>query len=111
MNIPLKVTLSSLLLFSLFVVDPVVAGDEHDHYRPSETNASGDPSQEAMTAAAAKDLVTGKLPGQTAAVGFKHYAGYVTVNKTNGRALFYWFFESLTLPREKPLLLWLNGGN
>ncbi|VFQ89535.1 unnamed protein product [Cuscuta campestris] len=63
-----------------------------------------------MTAAAAKDLVTGKLPGQTAAVGFKHYAGYVTVNKTNGRALFYWFFESLTLPREKPLLLWLNGG-
>ncbi|XP_058750835.1 serine carboxypeptidase-like 32 [Vicia villosa] len=54
------------------------------------------------------DLVT-NLPGQPP-VYFKHYAGYVNVNETNGRSLFYWFFEALTEPENKPLLLWLNGG-
>ncbi|XP_052205687.1 serine carboxypeptidase-like 34 [Diospyros lotus] len=50
-----------------------------------------------------------KLPGQPQ-VGFKQYAGYVTVNQSHGRALFYWFFEATTQPERKPLLLWLNGG-
>ncbi|KAL9321244.1 hypothetical protein ACSQ67_013083 [Phaseolus vulgaris] len=54
------------------------------------------------------DLVT-NLPGQPP-VDFQHYAGYVTVNQTNGRALFYWFFEAITKPQHKPLVLWLNGG-
>lgn len=54
------------------------------------------------------DLVVG-LPGQPL-VNFRHYAGYVTVNKRNGRALFYWFFEATHKPAKKPLLLWLNGG-
>ncbi|KDP20921.1 hypothetical protein JCGZ_21392 [Jatropha curcas] len=54
-------------------------------------------------------LVT-NLPGQPAGVNFSHYAGYVTVNEKNGRALFYWFFEATTRPDEKPLMLWLNGG-
>jgi len=54
------------------------------------------------------DLVT-NLPGQPP-VDFQHYAGYVTVNETNGRALFYWFFEAMTKPEDKPLVLWLNGG-
>ncbi|KAH6837878.1 serine carboxypeptidase-like 34 [Perilla frutescens var. hirtella] len=49
------------------------------------------------------------LPGQPP-VSFKQYAGYVTVNATHGRALFYWFFEATTNPHNKPLLLWLNGG-
>ncbi|KAF3322310.1 serine carboxypeptidase-like 34 [Carex littledalei] len=51
----------------------------------------------------------GKLPGQPP-VDFKQYAGYVTVNKTHGRALFYWFFEAMSNPEKKPVLLWLNGG-
>lgn len=55
-----------------------------------------------------QDLVM-DLPGQPD-VGFLHYAGYVTVNKKNGRALFYWFFEASSHPDEKPLVLWLNGG-
>ncbi|GKV49613.1 hypothetical protein SLEP1_g56354 [Rubroshorea leprosula] len=55
-----------------------------------------------------EDIVT-KLPGQPA-VDFRHYAGYVTVNEKNGRALFYWFYEATTRPDEKPLVLWLNGG-
>ncbi|KAK9663830.1 hypothetical protein RND81_14G001200 [Saponaria officinalis] len=54
------------------------------------------------------DRVVG-LPGQPQ-VGFKHYAGYVTVNETHGRALFYWFFEAVDKPHNKPLVLWLNGG-
>lgn len=53
-------------------------------------------------------LVT-ELPGQPP-VNFKHYAGHVTVNEENGRALFYWFFEATTQPELKPLVLWLNGG-
>ncbi|EEF40892.1 serine carboxypeptidase-like 31 isoform X2 [Ricinus communis] len=53
-------------------------------------------------------LVT-NLPGQPA-VDFRQYAGYVTVNEKNGRALFYWFYEATTHPDEKPLVLWLNGG-
>ncbi|GLT49967.1 hypothetical protein SLA2020_234870 [Shorea laevis] len=54
------------------------------------------------------DQVT-HLPGQPS-VKFKHYAGYVTVNETHGRALFYWFFEATHKPEEQPVLLWLNGG-
>ncbi|XP_059448683.1 serine carboxypeptidase-like 34 [Corylus avellana] len=50
-----------------------------------------------------------KLPGQPP-VNFRHYAGYVTVNESHGRALFYWFFEATQTPQRKPLLLWLNGG-
>ncbi|KAL8120519.1 serine carboxypeptidase-like 34 [Apium graveolens] len=51
----------------------------------------------------------GRLPGQPA-VSFKQYSGYVTVNESHGRALFYWFFEATESPENKPLLLWLNGG-
>lgn len=50
-----------------------------------------------------------ELPGQPP-VKFRQYAGYVTVNETHGRALFYWFFEATHNPSNKPLLLWLNGG-
>ncbi|WVZ03196.1 hypothetical protein V8G54_024002 [Vigna mungo] len=49
-----------------------------------------------------------RLPGQPP-VKFKQYAGYITVNETHGRALFYWFFEATFKPEEKPVLLWLNG--
>ncbi|XP_026397797.1 serine carboxypeptidase-like 34 [Papaver somniferum] len=46
-----------------------------------------------------------RLPGQPP-VKFRQYAGYVTVDESHGKALFYWFFEVF----EKPLVLWLNGG-
>ncbi|RWW81301.1 hypothetical protein BHE74_00010322 [Ensete ventricosum] len=48
------------------------------------------------------------LPGQPP-VDFRQYAGYVTVNESHGRALFYWFFEATHHVEKKPLLLWLNG--
>lgn len=55
------------------------------------------------------DLVT-NLPGQNFNVDFAQYAGYVTVNEENGRALFYWLTEATQDPASKPLVLWLNGG-
>ncbi|PON34934.1 Serine carboxypeptidase-like [Parasponia andersonii] len=49
------------------------------------------------------------LPGQPP-VKFRQYSGYVTVDESKGKALFYWFFEATHKPADKPLLLWLNGG-
>ncbi|CAN4080596.1 unnamed protein product [Withania somnifera] len=49
-----------------------------------------------------------RLPGQPL-VKFKQYGGYVTVNKSAGRALFYYFVEAKN-SKSLPLLLWLNGG-
>ncbi|KAH7688262.1 Peptidase S10 serine carboxypeptidase protein [Dioscorea alata] len=36
--------------------------------------------------------------------------GKPNVNFEFGRSLFFWFFEAVDKPEEKPLLLWLNGG-
>ncbi|KAG6482410.1 hypothetical protein ZIOFF_059041 [Zingiber officinale] len=51
-----------------------------------------------------------RLPGQPADLHFDQYAGYVTVDKPNGRALFYYFAEAAENSGSKPLVLWLNGG-
>ncbi|XBI63596.1 hypothetical protein VPH35_043974 [Triticum aestivum] len=55
------------------------------------------------------DLVEA-LPGQPAGLGVRQFSGYVTVNQTHGRALFYWFFEATHDVSNKPLVLYLNGG-
>nr|GME02036.1 serine carboxypeptidase-like 33 [Ipomoea batatas] len=52
----------------------------------------------------------GYLPGQPSAPLLTHFSGYITVNQSHGRALFYWFFEAQSQPSTKPLVLWLNGG-
>ncbi|KAG0496355.1 hypothetical protein HPP92_001046 [Vanilla planifolia] len=49
------------------------------------------------------------LPGQPT-VNFNQYSGYVTVNVTAGRALFYWLIEAPADVQPAPLVLWLNGG-
>jgi len=55
------------------------------------------------------------LPGQphiAAAGAFNLYAGNVTVDIVEGRDLFYVFAEcSNDTAGNKPLVLWLNGGN
>lgn len=56
-----------------------------------------------------RDRIT-RLPGQPENVTFSQYSGYVTVDATAGKALFYWLIESPTAGRSKPLVLWLNGG-
>ncbi|KAI3734781.1 hypothetical protein L6452_14260 [Arctium lappa] len=53
------------------------------------------------------------LPGQPANVSFDQYSGYITVDKKQGRALFYWLVEVPITngpASSKPLVLWLNGG-
>jgi serine carboxypeptidase-like clade 2 len=49
------------------------------------------------------------LPGQPK-VEFSQYGGYVTVDKSAGRALYYYFVEAQHSKESSPLLLWLNGG-
>ncbi|KAG9134200.1 hypothetical protein Leryth_023203 [Lithospermum erythrorhizon] len=91
------VLVAPLLLFAVFGLEPV-AGSRHWSW-------SNEKKPHSLTM---QDVVI-DLPGQPS-VSFLHYAGYVTVNQENGRALFYWFYEATTLPEEKPLVLWLNGG-
>ncbi|KAK7341090.1 hypothetical protein VNO80_24014 [Phaseolus coccineus] len=55
-----------------------------------------------------KDRI-GRLPGQPQ-VSFSQYGGYVTVDKTAGRAFYYYFVEAQRSKHTLPLLLWLNGG-
>ncbi|KAI3425589.1 Carboxypeptidase [Psidium guajava] len=50
-----------------------------------------------------------RLPGQPP-IDFDHYGGYVTVDESAGRALFYYFAEARRNKSRMPLLLWLNGG-
>ncbi|KAG6769081.1 hypothetical protein POTOM_024697 [Populus tomentosa] len=49
------------------------------------------------------------LPGQPT-VSFQQYAGYITIDEQQKRALFYYFAEAEIDPATKPLVLWLNGG-
>ncbi|PVF96556.1 peptidase S10, serine carboxypeptidase [Serendipita vermifera] len=38
----------------------------------------------------------------------KQHSGYLDV--TDGKHLFFWYFEARESPEDKPLVLWLNGG-
>ncbi|KAJ4843427.1 hypothetical protein Tsubulata_011685 [Turnera subulata] len=49
------------------------------------------------------------LPGQPR-VNFSQYGGYITVDKSAGRAFYYYFVEAEHSKESLPLLLWLNGG-
>lgn len=74
------------------------SGSQRTHYSGSD--------QSSLKAA---DKITA-LPGQPEGVDFDQYAGYVTVDEKNGRALFYYFVEAPYGASTKPLVLWLNGG-
>ncbi|KAJ9552441.1 hypothetical protein OSB04_016486 [Centaurea solstitialis] len=78
-----------------------VLDDSIDEYSPVYIGA-----QEGM---AQLDKIS-TLPGQPEGVDFDQYSGYVTVDPSAGRALFYYFVESPTDSSTKPLVLWLNGG-
>jgi len=62
-------------------------------------SVSCDPSSDKIT----------NLPGLPP-INFTHYAGYITVDPSHGRQLFYWFVESQRDPANDKLVLWLNGG-
>ncbi|KAL3682548.1 hypothetical protein R1sor_000570 [Riccia sorocarpa] len=51
-----------------------------------------------------------ELPGAPP-YSFAMHSGYITVDESHGRALFYWFVEAdVEDPTTVPLTLWLNGG-
>ncbi|XAR72882.1 Carboxypeptidase D [Bertholletia excelsa] len=56
------------------------------------------------------DLIANGLPGQPLGRTFKQYAGYVNVEESKGRSLFYYFVEAVDNCSSRPLVLWLNGG-
>ncbi|KAG0487626.1 hypothetical protein HPP92_009721 [Vanilla planifolia] len=60
--------------------------------------------------AAQEGALISHLPGFNGNFPSKHYAGYVTVDESHGRHLFYYFVESEGNPAKDPLVLWLNGG-
>jgi serine carboxypeptidase-like clade 2 len=66
----------------------------------------------ARTPEAQADLIT-DLPGFNASewpTQWDQYAGYVTVDSTAGRKLFYWLQESQDAnSASQPLVLWQNG--
>jgi len=50
-----------------------------------------------------------RFPGHPP-VNFSQYGGYVTVNQSAGRAIFYYFAEAQQFKDTSPLLLWISGG-
>lgn len=50
------------------------------------------------------------LPGWSNTQNWSMYSGYITVNATAGRSLFFWFVESANNPKTDPLVAWTNGG-
>jgi len=62
----------------------------------------------AVVAGQNPDLIT-YLPGAPN-VTFNQYSGYIVVNESHGRNMFYWFVESQNKPATDPVVLWLNGG-
>ncbi|CAL9246711.1 unnamed protein product [Arabidopsis halleri] len=70
----------------------------------SPQNTSGVNQQEQKE----RDLIE-NLPGQPS-VSFRQYGGYVTVNESAGRSLYYYFVEATENKKSSPLVLWLNGG-
>lgn len=61
-----------------------------------------------------KDRIV-ELPGQPPNVKFSQFSGYITVDESDGRNLFYWLIEAKKVSEEdedkdKPVVLWLNGG-
>ncbi|TYI19762.1 hypothetical protein ES332_A07G187500v1 [Gossypium tomentosum] len=59
---------------------------------------------------ALEDALITHLPGFFGIFLSNHSSGYVNIDKSNGKNLFYCFVESERKPSEDPVVLWLNGG-
>jgi len=64
--------------------------------------------REVVSAPASAQIVS--LPGLNTKLAWQQYGGYITVDESAGRNLFYWFVESQGNPSKDPLFLWLQGG-
>lgn len=101
-----SLTIVTLIILSISIQLPVSTPT----IRPRKGQSPDPIAQKGVKPGSMMDDLVTNLPGQPA-VDFRHFAGYITVNETNGRSLFYWFYEAASGTAEvKPLVLWLNGG-
>ncbi|XP_021301037.1 serine carboxypeptidase-like 20 [Herrania umbratica] len=63
-----------------------------------------------VTQSAPENALVTQLPGFAGTFLSKHYSGYVNIDQSHGKNLFYYFVESERKPSEDPVVLWLNGG-
>ncbi|XVF21277.1 hypothetical protein REPUB_Repub12eG0076500 [Reevesia pubescens] len=63
-----------------------------------------------LTQSAPENALITQLPGFSGTFPSKHYSGYVNIDQSRGKNLFYYFVESERKPSEDPVVLWLNGG-
>ncbi|XWS31191.1 hypothetical protein CRYUN_Cryun23aG0056200 [Craigia yunnanensis] len=63
-----------------------------------------------LTQTAPENALVAQLPGFAGTFPSKHYSGYVNIDQSHGKNLFYYFVESEKKPSEDPVVLWLNGG-
>ncbi|CAL0328182.1 unnamed protein product [Lupinus luteus] len=63
-----------------------------------------------LTQSAPESSLITNLPGFNGTLPSKHYAGYVTVNQSQDRNLYYYFVESEGQPSKDPVVLWLDDG-
>jgi carboxypeptidase C (cathepsin A) len=61
------------------------------------------------TPAALQDQIH-NLPGLAVQPTFNMFSGYLVVDNTTQRSIFYWYTESQKAPATDPLLWWSNGG-
>lgn len=66
-------------------------------------------SAHAYTPAAQADQIT-SLPGLIDKPSFNQFSGYLTVDASKNRNIFYWYVESAGNPSTDPLIWWSNGG-
>jgi len=83
------------MLYNLFILAAIlaVANSMRNDYSPQNLKAQ----------------IT-NLPGLPSNANFTMFSGYITVDSTNNRNLFYWFVESLKDAVNDPVVLWTNGG-
>ncbi|KAF5201880.1 Serine carboxypeptidase [Thalictrum thalictroides] len=60
--------------------------------------------------AAPENTLIKNLPGFNGTFPSKHYSGYVTIDESHGKNLFYYYVVSERNPSKDPVVLWLNGG-
>jgi len=63
-----------------------------------------------VVSGAPEEALITKVPGFNGALPSKHYGGYITIDETTGKNLYYYFVVSEGNPIKDPVVLWLNGG-
>uniref|UniRef100_A0A3Q7H4N0 Carboxypeptidase n=1 Tax=Solanum lycopersicum TaxID=4081 RepID=A0A3Q7H4N0_SOLLC len=63
-----------------------------------------------VTQGAPQSALVTQIPGFNGTFQSKHYAGYVNLDESHGKNMFYYFIESEKNPSNDPVVLWLNGG-